>query len=107
MNNSDMPAMPVGLDNYVAEGFDAFGLTKREQFCLHAGVPETGDPMLDDIIRKGERKRIAAMAIESMLSSKFVNDFFNETNDSSYDMPHGLANNAIRYADVLLKELEK
>ncbi|EGR4294211.1 hypothetical protein DDN98_10520 [Vibrio cholerae] len=66
MKNSDMPAMPVegefwidptntklGTENY-------HGLTKREMFCLHLGVPETGDPELDEIIKKGNRMKIAA-----------------------------------------------
>ncbi|HDI3147851.1 TPA: hypothetical protein PMB01_001674 [Vibrio cholerae] len=75
MKNSDMPAMPVegefwvdstntklGTENY-------HGLTKREMFCLHLGVPETGDPELDEIIKKGNRMKIAANAIGGIMAN--------------------------------------
>ena len=88
--NSNMPAMPLTGDAYtdingnaLCEGSiqDGMGLTKREHF--------------------------AGLAMQGMLSSKYVGDFGNEINDDSYDHTHGLANNAIRYADALLKELDK
>lgn len=34
-------------------GFNGHGLSKREYACIHCGVPETGDPELDEIIAKG------------------------------------------------------
>ena len=87
MNNSDTPAMPQSgtegnsgdLNN--SQDWGGSGLTKREHF--------------------------AGLAMQGMLSSKYVGDFGNEINDDSYDHTHGLANNAIRYADALLKELDK
>jgi hypothetical protein len=84
MNNSDMPAMPSGVEQtqHLRGERPLFaGLTKREHF--------------------------AGLAMQGMLSSKYVGDFGNEINDDSYDHTHGLANNAIRYADALLKELDK
>jgi len=73
MNNADTPAMPQdyttwceGIGNCPTEGA---GLTKREQFCLQMGVPETGDPELDDIIRKGNKQKFAAMALQGLLAS--------------------------------------
>ena len=51
MNNAESPAVPV-KDESDLYG-QHYGLTKREHFCLHMGVPETGDEELDDIIRKG------------------------------------------------------
>ena len=82
MNNADMPAMPIEINGFGQYAPAAYtGLTKREQF--------------------------AAMAMQGMLSSMYASDFGSEINDKSYDMPHGLANNAVRYADALLQELEK
>ena len=54
-----------------------------------------------------KREHLAAMAMQGMLSSRYVGDFGVEINDKSYDQVHGLANNAIRYADALLSELDK
>lgn len=96
MKNADLPAMPqddalfcAGIGECPTLGT---GLTKREQFCLHMGVPETGDPELDDIIRKGERKRIAAMAMQRNTSNA----------------PAGMiSNNCMIISDALIKELEK
>jgi len=70
MNNADMPAMPIGeqIDGVNMKPI-CNGLTKREQFCLQMGVPETGDPELDAIIVKGERKRIASMAMQGICAS--------------------------------------
>lgn len=98
MNNADMPAMPIGeqIDGVNMKPI-CNGLTKREQFCLQMGAPETGDPELDDIIQKGERKRIAAIAMQGFISY------------GSADTLYGakLARLSVHYADALLKELEK
>ncbi|ATD27065.1 TPA: hypothetical protein ACMDUN_002451 [Vibrio cholerae] len=79
MKNSDMPANPISeaIDTVESEEFRtaggryliANGLTKREMFCLHLGVPETGDPELDEIIKKGNRMKIAANAIGGIMAN--------------------------------------
>ena len=43
------------------------GLTKREYACIHLGIPESGDAELDALIRKAERKKIAAMAMDGLI----------------------------------------
>lgn len=81
MNNADKPSAPGSwlFFSEINKEQCNTGLTKREHF--------------------------AAMAMQGMLASKFSGEFMTEINDDSYDMAHGLANNAIRYADALLKEL--
>lgn len=86
MKNSDMPAMPTVYGDMAENGereifCDQLGLTKREMFAMHA--------------------------MQGMLASNFASDFASEINDESYDMPNGLANNAVRYADALLAQLEE
>lgn len=90
IKNGDMPAMPMFSseakpcqvrDSSTQSTLDVSGLTKREQF--------------------------AVMAMQGMLSNKYVSEFSTEINDDSYDMPNGLANNAVRYADALLAQLEE
>lgn len=95
MSNANMPAMPYIDNNQYGSVY--IGLTKREKFCLEMGVPETGDPELDDIIRKGERKRIAAMVIEGALSAGY------HIKASKAD----IVDKAITCANILLEELEK
>jgi len=70
------------------------GLTKLELFCLHHGVPETGDPDLDSIIRKGNHQKAAMMAMQGIL------------NNGVYTFAD-CAVDAVKYADALLAELEK
>ena len=64
IKNADIPAMPQDDAIWCQRIGDcptiATGLTKREMFCLHMGVPETGDAELDAIIRKGNRQKMAA-----------------------------------------------
>lgn len=107
MKNADMPAMPTTFF-YDDEGvlrtafeFSRFesGLTKREQACITLGVPETGDEELDSLIRKAERKRVAAMAMQGLLSNLPPKDH------TSIDGV--LVRTAVLYADDLLEELEK
>jgi len=110
MNNADMPAMPSGAIvrsrvNRNDPGSDFFiitettaansGLTKREQFCLQMGVPETGDSELDEIIRKGNRQN-AAMAAMQGLCSRPGSYMFSDT-----------AHDALRQSDAILAELAK
>jgi len=106
MKNADLPIQPIvneqGAPHHMGDvGFREgllSGLSKREKFCLQMGVPETGDPELDGIIRKGERKRIAAMAMQALASAC----------DSEGAWSHDSTLAAIaatEYADALLEEL--
>lgn len=103
MKNENTPAMPIGLtvspmgDVYDAD-FSETGLTKREQFCLKMGVAETGDKDLDDIIRKGNKQKLAAIAMQGLIAS--------DTPEWA-GTPESQAENAVKYADELLKELDK
>lgn len=115
MKNVDMPAMPILLEQKITmpdgsvlqvdpvESYN--GLTKREQFCLKMGVPDTGDSVLDDIIRKGERKRIAAMAMQGLLSNSVMGD--SALHYSAEDWVKEIIESSVEYADSILKELEK
>lgn len=99
MKNADIPAMPTwqfqqgrdGGGRHVLEG----GLTKREQFCLRMGVPETGDAELDGIIRKGNRSKLAMVAMQGKCALS-----------GSYHTPQDLAHDAVKVADALLAALE-
>lgn len=78
IKNANLPASPIeinGFGHYAPEVFS--GLTKREMFAMHA--------------------------MQSMLSSKYVNDF----NAGDADLNIDLCAKAVGYADALLKELEK
>jgi hypothetical protein len=101
MKNSDMPAMPIGLDAAIRfeEGFydqSALGLTKREQFCLKMGVPKTGDLELDGIIIEGNRIKLAGLAMQGILSDSYNHLGFEDC-----------AEKAVKQADALLAELDK
>lgn len=92
MKNADSLASPIPK-------YNQNGLTKREHFCLHAGVPATGDDELDAIIREGERRRIAREALNGMMSGAktSLNEEANQT----------IVRKSVIYADALLAELEK
>ena len=98
INNADKSAMPSqslgtdGLPTHEAE----FGLTKRETFCLHMGVAETGDAELDAIIRNGNRQKMATQMMEACRSR-----------NSEYWSWEDMAKDAIEMTDALLAELER
>ena len=102
IKNGDMPAMPFeevktryqGLPD---EWANHQGLTKREMFCLYMGVAETGDAELDEIIRKGNRQKMAVSAMHGILSSLTAEDSVSKRE---------LAGCSIADADALLAELE-
>lgn len=58
MTNSEHPVYPVSRPS-----FQSNGLTKREYFCLHCMVPETGDEELDRIIRHARRPVVPKIII--------------------------------------------
>lgn len=97
--NANLPAMPVefaGFGLYEPAVFT--GLTKLELFCLHHGVPETGDPDLDSIIRKGSHQKASMMAMQGLCANSIA---------GSHHLPQNIALEAVAAADALLAELEK
>jgi hypothetical protein len=105
--NGDMPAMPtVTYDHSAAmNGFavtvtDMPGMTKREAFCLHMGVADTGDEELDAIIRKGNRQKMAVQICNGFVSGDFdlAGPRFRFTD---------LVAESVSTADALLAELER
>ena len=99
IKNADIPAMPQDDAIWCQRIGEcptlAIGLTKRETFCLHMGVAETGDAELDAIIHRGNRQKMA-MHIMTGLCSKYRVAFDTDT-----------VQDAIRMADFLLAELER
>ena len=100
-NNADYPASPLLLDTKhslsggsVADDWFE-GLTKRELFCLHMGVAETGDAELDAIIRKGNRQKMAMAAMQGVLVPY------------TPIPPSEVADCAVRNAGALLAKLER
>ena len=91
--NGDMPAMP---DEFTGSS----GLTKREMFCLHMGVAETGDAELDAIINKGNRQKVIAQIMCGLLSATEIN-----VNQTGIGFVAGLW--AASEASDLLRELER
>jgi hypothetical protein len=78
IENANMPAMPMFSseakpcqvrDPGTLSTTPASGLTKREQFCLHMGVPETGDEELNKIISKGNEQNAAMLVTQALISN--------------------------------------
>lgn len=65
MSNHDDPAMPV--EGYTCDASGALagtfvksaGLTKREYAAIHLRVPDSGDEVIDAMIRKAQRRDVA------------------------------------------------
>jgi hypothetical protein len=71
MNNLDTPAMALNeetSDRYMEGVHILTGFTKREQACLTVGVADTGDAEFDAIIEKGNKQRLAGLAMQGLLS---------------------------------------
>ena len=49
------------------------GLTKLEYTCIHCRIPETGDPVLDGIIAKAQRRDLAVNFIPPPPSTFLTN----------------------------------
>ena len=104
IKNADMPAMPItdesGMPfNGLPVELSTVGITKRETFCLHMGIAETGDSELDAIIRKGNRKKMATQAMQGLLAGRFI--------DNSGHVMSEIPCRAAKIADALLAELER
>lgn len=110
--NANLPAMPFDMSTEsVVKMMQAanqsgdkrpvqamLGLTKKEFFCLHHGVAETGDPELDAIIRKGNHQKAAMVAMQGILAGGVD---FTMCDDSD------VAAGAVTHADNLFAECEK
>lgn len=88
MKNSEQPAQPATLTGtrgkFRTSQTESFGgLTKREYFCLHMGVPETGDPELDEIINKGNKLKTAAIITSGLFASSRDYKFTGMSKDNS------------------------
>lgn len=80
-------------------------LTAREYACITLGVPQTGCPDLDAVIREGERRRVAAMAMQGLTSDN--QSVANSANAFGDDMAtNAIAVAAVGFADALLTALD-
>lgn len=105
MKNLDMPATAQSFAmtegecgtamDFLSDEGKYIGFTKREQACITLGVPETGDPELDALILKSERKRIATICMAAWI-----------THHGAYSSI-AAAKSATEDVDALLEELSK
>ena len=104
IKKADTPAMPQDDATWCQRIGDCptitTDLTKREMFCLHMGVAETGDAELDAIIREGNRQKIAAQIMCGLLSAADNNGEWTGTGANAEQ-------SAAKEAGALLAELEK
>ena len=98
--NGDMPAMPITYDHAIEARMR--GLTKREMFCLHMGVAETGDMELDAIISKGNQQKVAANVMAAFINAAALNGMPTEHYDAE-----PIAKASVFASDLLLAELER
>lgn len=99
MENGNKPAFPTPHMNEFGQiRYSKHGLTKREYACIKLGIPETGYSELDELIRKSERKRIAAMVMQGILSNSSLIDTV---------IWQWLAKESVNAADELLKQLSE
>lgn len=103
--NKDMPAMPQNYELWcLMVGECPTGLTKREMFCLHNGVADTGDDELDAIIRKGNRQKMAMHMMASLTNVYW--DTIQEY-ETGADLVKCQSETAVEMSDALLAELER
>ena len=95
-NNSNTPAFPT------THSQSGTGLTKHEYACIKLGIPESGDPELDELILKSERKRIASMAMQCLCVNFSQHGHYG--NSESFPMVSQIA---VQVAIETLAELEK
>ena len=65
MSNLDEPIIPT--HKQVMDGYEA--LSVRQYACIKMGVAETGCAELDAIIEKGNKQRLAGLAMQGLLSA--------------------------------------
>lgn len=97
--NMESPYNPFYCEGAGNSELKFTGLTKREYACIHLGIPESGDAELDALIRKAERKKIAAMVLQGIAA----NYQYNPMNVKHFKKA---TEDAINQAEALLSELE-
>jgi hypothetical protein len=114
IKNGDMPAMPMFSseakpcqvrDSSTQSTIDVSGLTKREQFCLIMGVADTGDNELDAIITKGNKQKLAVVAMQGLLSNSVMGD--SDLHNNASDWKKDIVESATEFADALLAQPEE
>lgn len=72
------PAFPNGYElrsGEVSRRYMSGGLSARAYTAIHLGVPDSGEPWLDEIIRQARRERIAtAIASHAMVAAGIASD---------------------------------
>jgi hypothetical protein len=99
---NDMEKHLSNVGRYGKPSMVGIGLTKREQACIQLGIPKTGDSELDEIIMLAERKKMAAMAMQGLLS---VYDAGNQIVPNTQTVKY-MALLSITAADELLFQLQ-
>ena len=75
------------------------GLSKREHFCLHMKVPDTGDEVLDNIIRAGAEREFS----EKILAHIFIN----YVSTVSFAMEGNSIEDSVKMAIAARKDFER
>lgn len=109
--NANEPAYPQRFGN-PQKGYEPdIGFTKPERACIDLRIPRSGDKELDALIAEAQRRDLAAMAMQAMVSS--IHD------ESAYlrmrkhaslfglKVSQWIACDSVKQADALLAELAK
>lgn len=80
-------------------------LSKREYTCIHNGIPETGDEVLDDIIRKGQRMKLASIAMEGMVANPSIMEAVTSSQLINGTAAKRIGAVSVQYADHLISAL--
>ena len=110
-NNSKSSAFPV-IETEFTESV-SLGLTKHEYSCIKLGIAESGCKEIDDLILKSERKKIAGVCLQGILSNRELQLALYADCSTRYFIENGvtphnaLTFEALRLADELLKQLSE
>jgi len=105
------PAFPQVLYTETDEGLELTngGLTKIEITCIETLTPETGDDGLDAIIRKAQRREIAAKLIGELFTANTM-IYATDTVKAKANYEKGMEDlipAALALTDALTAELDK
>lgn len=96
---------PIGVTYFKDGEVNSVGLTKREYTCIKLGIPDSGCDEINAIIIKAERKRLAGLAMQGMMSAqteRFANGMpLDQMSIIAY------CKESIQIADELLKQLDQ
>ncbi len=110
MNNLDKPANPISEEetDRIIDRVEIYtGLTKRESACIQLGIPESGDPELDALIRKSNRQKAAVAAMEGMLANPDTTKYYVDLSEDPKVITRAISIDAVQFAESLYNELEK